>query len=426
MLRFASSPTGDMHINDLRIALFNYLLSAQKTEELIVRIEDAQREKNIEGKDQEILDILDLFAIKHSQVIYQSQNARFHAAMALQLLHEKKAFSCFCSSEWLEKKQAEAKAANQSYHYDDACRNLPAELVIDNTAPFTVRVARPDKEILLNDKIKGLLRFDPDNVDSFVILNQDKTATYNFASAIDDMLSDISTVIQSDDQLQNTPKQIHVRNQLGYEKEIEYAHIPTLLNASDNTLSVKTLLKEGYLPEAISNYLISIGNSTPCEIFTLNEAQEWFNLEKLSDSPAHFDIERLKDINREHLKRMDAVELSRYVGFADAEIGELARLYLDEVSTTRELKDKIAPVFESRNIPKAYEATVKRLSEIIKAAPYFEVYSEFKEYIIQKSDNIDEKEMNRSLYILLTNREDGPDLKEIYKHLKNYIGEIIK
>ena len=97
MLRFAPSPTGDMHIGNLRVAVFNYIVSQQKKEDLIVRIEDTDKERNIEGKDQEILDLLALFNIEYSQVIYQSENVRFHSAMALQLLHEKKAFSCFCS-----------------------------------------------------------------------------------------------------------------------------------------------------------------------------------------------------------------------------------------------------------------------------------------------------------------------------------------
>ena len=109
MLRFAPSPTGDMNIGDLRVALFNYIISKQRDEDLIVRIEDIDTEKNIEGKDKEILDLLVLFDIEYSHVIYQSHNVRFHSAMALQLIHDKKAFSCFCSPNWLERKREEAK-----------------------------------------------------------------------------------------------------------------------------------------------------------------------------------------------------------------------------------------------------------------------------------------------------------------------------
>ena len=423
MLRFAPSPTGEMHIGNLRVAIFNYIVSKQRKEDLIVRIEDIDREKNIEGIDQEIVGILELFGIEYSQVIHQSQNFKFHSAMALQLLHEKRAFSCFCSPEWLQKKREEAKEANVEYKYDDACRNLPAELVIDNTAPFTVRIARPDKAIVIQDHIKGEMSFDRDSVDSFVILNQDKTPTYDFATAVDDMLSDISLVIRDEKYLENTPKQIHVRNQLGYEKKVEYAHLPSLLGED---VSVKQLLEEGYLPDAIANYLIVLAHKTPSEIFTIKEALEWFDLDSISDSPAHFEIEKLKEINREHLMRMDAKELSRYVGFADAEIGELARLYLNnEVVTTKALKSKIAPIFEERNIPSSFIEEVEKAAKAIKSAPYFDKYDDFKAYLLKESA-LQEKTLVKALHILLTNAEDGPDIAEVYKYLKNYIGEIVK
>ncbi|ADN09175.1 glutamate--tRNA ligase [Sulfurimonas autotrophica] len=423
MLRFASSPTGDMHIDDLRVALLNYIVSKQKNEDLIVRIEDTDKERNIEGKDQEILDILGLFGIEYSQVIYQSQNFRFHSAMALQLLHEKKAFACFCSPEWLEKKCDEAKEAKKAYCYDDACRNLPPELVIDNTAPFTVRIARPEKPIVIQDHIKGEISFDPDAVDSFIIMRLDKTPTYNFACAVDDMLSDISLIIQSEDQIDNSPKQVHVRNQLGYDKKMEYAHLPMILN--DDILSVKWLLEEGYLPEAISNYLILIGNKPPKEIFTVKEAIEWFDLDKISKSPARFDLDMLKHINKEHLKNLDATELSRYVGFADAEIGELARIYLEEAGTTKELKEKVAPIFAKRDIPQEFTEQTALMAKTIKDAPYFEEYDDFKNYIL-KETGLKGKNFSKPLRILLTNAKNGPDVAEVYKYLKNYIKEIVK
>lgn len=432
MLRFASSPTGDMHIGNLRVAIFNYIISKQKNEDLIVRIEDTDNERNIEGKDQEILDILALFDIEYSQVIYQSQNVRFHSAMALQLIHEKKAFSCFCSSDWLEKKREESKEAKKAYSYDDACRNLPAELVIDNVNPFTIRINRPDETVVVKDLIKGDVSFEPDAVDSFVIMSQDKTPTYNFACAVDDMLSDISIIIRGEDHMSNTPKQEHIRNSLNYDKKVEYAHLPIILNDSgkkmskrDDASSVKWLLEEGYLPEAITNYLILIGNKPPQEIFNMKDAFEWFSLDKISKSPACFDIDMLKHINKEHLKSMDAKELSRYVGFADAEIGELARIYLEEAGTTKELKSKIAPIFAPRNVPENFAEQTAVMAETIKAAPYFDKYDDFKNYIMKES-GLEGENFVKPLRILLTNAEHGPDVAEIYKYLKNYIGEIVK
>ncbi len=423
MLRFAPSPTGDMHIGNLRVALFNYIVSKQKNEDLIIRIQDLDKEKNIEGKDQEILDLLSLFNIEYSQVIYRSQNVRFHSAMALQLVHEKKAFSCFCSDEWLDKKREEAKEQKITYRYDDACRNLPDELVLDNTSPFTIRVIKPNDSITIKDYIKGEVNFESEDVDSFIILRQDKTPTYNFSCAVDDMLNDISLVIRGEDHMNNTPKQNHIRNSLKYDKKIEYAHLPAILN--DDAFSVKWLLEEGFLPSAISNYLISIENKPPKEIFTLEESIEWFDLAKISKSSAHFDISMLKHINKEHLKNLDDKELSRYVGFADTEIGKLAKVYLEEVDTTKELRTKIEPIFADKKIPKEFLDSAKTMLETIKSAPYFDEYSDFKNYIMKESGLKDKDFLNTFRY-LLTGAGNGPDIAEIYKYLKNYIGEIIK
>ena len=423
MLRFAPSPTGDMLVDDLRVALFNYIVAKQKNEGLIVRIEDTDKEKNIEGKDQEILDILNLFNIEYSQVIYQSQNIRFHTSMALQLLHEKKAFSCFCSDEWLKKKMDEAKEAKKPYSYDGACENLPAELVIDNTNPFTVRIKKPLNNIIIEDYIQGEVLFKPDIIGSFVIMNRDKTPTHNFACAIDDMLSDISLIIRSDKHTKNTPEQVHIRASLNYDKKIEYAHLPPILD--DDNISVKWLLEEGYLPEAISNYLISTLSNPSKEVFTLKEALKWFDLTKIENSPNHFDIDRLRDINKKHLKNLDSKELSRYVGFADEEIGELAKLYLEEIGTTKELRNKIKPIFSAKIIPDEFKEQSKTISEIIKDAPYFDNYNDFKSYVMKKS-GFKEENFIKTLRLLLTGSEDGPDIAKIYKCLKNYIGEIIK
>ncbi|WP_297485190.1 glutamate--tRNA ligase family protein [Sulfurimonas sp.] len=414
MLRFAFRPTDDMNIEELRVALFNSILSKQKNEDFIVRIDDIDKENLVESKEQETLGLLSLFGIEYSQVLHETQNVRFHSAMALDLLHKKKAFSCFCSDDWLDKKREEAKEKNEEYYYDDACRNLPAELVIDNTAPFTVRIARPDKPIM---------NFEPDSVDSFIIMNRDKTPTANFAAAVDDMLSDISAIVSQNKDRNDTAKQMHVRDALGYEKEIEYTYLPAI--ESEKSISIKELLEEGYLPEAISNYIISLTINTPKEIFTLNEVQEWFSVENISDSSTLFDIEMLKHINQEHLKMMDAKELSRYVGFADADIGELAKVYVKNISTTKELKAKIAPIFEQKEIPEEFTQQILSIKESIQKAPYFEEYDDFKKYLMNDT-GLQEEDFLKPLSILLTNADDASDLSTIYKYLKNYLGEIIK
>ncbi len=432
MLRFAPSPTGDMHIGNLRVALFNSLLSRQRNEPLIVRIEDTDTERNIEGKDKEILQILDLFGIEYRDVIYQSSHLKFHRAMAIQLLQEKKAFNCFCTPEELERKRELAKAQHKPYRYDDTCTHLPPEQTIDNENPFTIRLKRPENPVVVDDIIKGRAVFAPEDIDSFIIMRAEKYPTYNFACAVDDMLSDISLVIRGEDHFSNTPKQIAVREALGYDKKIDYAHLPIILNEAgkkmskrDNASSVKWMLEEGFLPEAIANYLVLIGNKAPKEIFTMDEAVTWFDLKNISKAPAKFDIEKLRFINREHLGLLDDRALSTYVGFADDDIGRLARLYLEEASTTKELKAKVSAVFAEKTIPDEYRESAESIKTVIRSAPFFETFDAFKKHIVGTT-GIKGKQLFKSLRLLLTGAEHGPDLDAVYDAVKNYLGEIVK
>ena len=432
MLRFAPSPTGDMHIGNLRVAIFNYLLSKQRNEPLIVRIEDIDKECNIEGKDKEIIDILNLFGIEYRDVIHQSNHLKYHRTMALQLLHDKKAFNCFCSPETLEAKREAAKAAKKAYRYDGACENLSAEETIDNPNPFTIRLKKPSEAIVVNDLVKGGSRFEPEDIDSFIIMNADKYPTCNFACAVDDMIGDISIVVRGEEHVSNTPEQIAIRNALGYTKTIEYAHLPIILNDEgkkmskrDNASSVKWMLEEGFLPEAIANYLILIGNKVPVEVFNMDEAVTWFDLGHISKAPARFDLDKLRFINKEHLKRLDAKELSRYVGFADEEIGNLAKVYLDETSTLKELREKIALIFAPKVISDEYAKEAQKLKKLIQSAPHFDEFDAFKSYLMQESA-LKGKQFFKPLSLLLSGAEYGPEVADLYPYLKNYIGEIVK
>lgn len=432
MLRFAPSPTGEMHIGNLRVALFNYISAVQREEPLLIRIEDTDKERSIPGKEKEIYEILALFGIKHQEEQLQSNNVRFHRAMALQLLQDKKAFNCFCTPETLETKRENAKESNTAYRYDGTCENLPAELVIDNPNPFTIRLKKPSHPITVTDIIKGESTFAPDDIDSFILMHADKYPTYNFACAVDDMLADISLIIRDEDHLSDTPKQIAIHEALGYTKKIEYAHLPIIVNNEDKKLSegddassVKWLLAEGFLPEAIANYLIMMGNKTPSEIFTLKEAIKWFDLKTISKAPARFDIDKLKFINREHLRGLDPKELSRYVGFADEEIGQLAKLFLEEASTLKELRQKVGAVFAPKVAPNEYQAQFDTLRKLTQKAPHFDDYESYKGYLMEHS-GLEGKNLLNPLRLLLSGAEHGPELNDLYQNIKNYLKEVVK
>ncbi|MBF0983635.1 MAG: glutamate--tRNA ligase, partial [Campylobacter sp.] len=188
MYRFAPSPTGDMHIGNLRAAIFNYICSLQDKSGFILRIEDTDTARNIEGKDQEIIEILKRFGISWQSLYYQSKNLKFHQQFAAKLLSEKKAFCCFCSEEELEAKKQAAKDAGEAYRYDGHCEYLNDEEVLNCEKPFTIRLKKPDHALEFTDAIKGHISFEPQNIDSFVIMRADKTPTYNFACACDDMM----------------------------------------------------------------------------------------------------------------------------------------------------------------------------------------------------------------------------------------------
>lgn len=433
MLRFAPSPTGDMHIGNLRVAIFNYIVSKQLNEGLIIRIEDTDKERNIEGKDKEILEILNLFSIEYKSVFYQSENLKYHQKMALQLMTQKKAFACFCSDSKLEELKEESIKKGIAFRYDGFCENLSDETVLNTNAPFTVRLKKPNHNIKFTDLLKGDFEYAPFDVDSFIILRQDKTPTYNYACSVDDMLMDISMVIRGEDHVSNTPKQIHIRESLGYTKEIKYVHLPIILNAStgkkmskrDDASSVKWLIDEGFLPSAIANYLVLMGNKTPTEIFTLEEAISWFKIENVSKSGAKFDIDKLRFINRKHIELLDDMRLSKILGFADNDIGKLAKLYLEEASTIKEIKSKLNNIFSQKSTLEGFEQESQAIKEALKNAPYFENYDDLKDYVIQKTE-LKGKNLFKPLRYILTGVENGPNLTDIYPFIKNYIGEITK
>lgn len=433
MLRFAPSPTGDMHIGNLRVAIFNYIVSKQLKEDLIIRIEDTDKERNIEGKDKEILEILNLFSIEYKTVFYQSDNLKYHQKMALQLMTQKKAFACFCSDEKLEELREESIKKGIPFRYDGFCENLSDEAVLNVNAPFTVRLKKPDHNIKFTDLLKGDFDYAPFDIDSFIILRQDKTPTYNYACSVDDMLMDISIVIRGEDHVSNTPKQIHIRDSLGYTKEIKYVHLPIILNAQtgkkmskrDDASSVKWLIEQGFLPSAIANYLVLMGNKTPSEIFTLEEAIEWFKIENISKSSAKFDIDKLRFINRKHIENLDDMRLSKILGFADSDIGKLGKLFLEEASTIKEIKEKIEPIFATKTTLEDFENEFKAIKECLQKAAYFDNYEDLKNYIVNET-SLKGKNLFKPLRYILTGVENGPNLSDIYPLIKNYLGDIIK
>lgn len=428
MLRFAPSPTGDMNIGNLRVAIFNYIMSKQLNEDLIIRIEDTDVEKNIEGKDKEILEILNLFSIEYKSVMHQSDSLKYHQKMALQLMTQKKAYACFCSDSKLDELKEESIKDGKPFKYDGFCETLSDETVLNTNAPFTVRIKKPEHNIKFTDLLKGDFDYAPFDVDSFIILRQDKTPTYNYACAVDDMIMDISLVIREEAHVSDTPKQIHIRESLGYTKEIKYVHLPIILNpltGENDTSSVKWLIDEGFLPSAIANYLVLMGNNTPTEIFTLEEAISWFKIENVSKDSAKFDIDKLRFINKKHLETIDDMRLSKILGFADTDIGKLGKVFLEETTTIKEIKERVVKIFAQKDSYEGLHEEFLKVKECLQKAPFFNDFEELKKYI-SKQTNLEDDNLLKPLRYILTAADNGPNISDIYPLIKNYLGEIVK
>ncbi|MBR8462999.1 glutamate--tRNA ligase [Campylobacter sp. faydin G-24] len=430
MYRFAPSPTGDMHIGNLRAAIFNYICSLQDKSGFILRIEDTDKERNIDGKEKDILEILSRFGITPQQIYIQSENLKFHRQLASKLLIDKKAFACFCTEEELESKKQKAKDQGVAYRYDGTCEHLSDAEVLANKKPFVIRMKKPEHTMSFTDTIKGELSFEPDSVDSFVIMRADKTPTYNFACAVDDMLEGVTFVIRGEDHVSNTPKQDLIRAGLGYTDTMHYAHLPILLNSEgkkmskrDNASSVKWLFEQGFLPEAIANYLILLGNKTPSEIFTINEAVQWFDISKISRSPAKFDIAKLEQLNREHIRLASDERVCELFNVSKERVN-LVKFYTQESSLIPEIKEKVAKIYSTKTAPDEYKnefETIKKAALNLKKG---KSYEEFKKELMSVT-GLKGKNFFMPLRQLLTGDLHGPELSELYPLIKDDLDKII-
>ena len=431
MYRFAPSPTGDMHIGNLRAAIFNYICSIKDKSGFILRIEDTDTARNIEGKEEEIQEILHKFGIKWQTLYYQSKNLKFHREFAHKLLMDKKAFCCFCSSEILAQKKELAKQNDEAYRYDGTCERLSDEQVLECEKPFVIRMKKPASTMKFKDAIKGEISFEPENIDSFVIMREDKTPTYNFACAIDDMLEGVTFVIRGEDHVSNTPKQEWIRECVGFSEKIQYAHLPIILDNEgkkmskrDSSSSVKWLLECGYMPEAIANYLILLGNKTPCEIFTIEEAAQWFDITKISKNPAKFDITKLAQINREHIKRASDERLSELFSL-EISRANLIRFYTQESSLIPEISAKISAIFSPKNISEEWRENAEILRNLILNESEIPAeFNEFKSNLMKKSA-LKGKAFFMPLRLLLTNSEHGPELSELFPLIRDEIRAVV-
>ncbi len=325
-VRIAPSPTGFAHLGTASTALYNLLFARQHDGAFALRIDDTDLERNRPEFEQLIYESLQWLELDWDEgpdkggpyaPYRQSERADLYREHAAKLLTEGKAYKCYCTPEELDAERKLAQAEKRPYKYSRRCLIDPPK----ERAEFTVRFKVPGGEIKFPDMIRGEMTFDAGLIGDFIIMKSDGFPTYQFASPVDDATMKISHVIRGEEHLSNTPYQLMLIDALGYERPTAYAHMPLILSKDGAKLSKRkhpeanlALYREqGYLPEALINYLALLGwnPGTAQEIFTFGELLTAFSFDRVQHAGARFDWEKLNWINGEYIRRLDDDELTR-------------------------------------------------------------------------------------------------------------------
>lgn len=356
-VRFAPSPTGHLHIGGARTALFNYLFARHHGGDFIVRIEDTDQKRNVEGGEAKILDSLRWLGLEWDEGVdvggphgpYRCMDRlAIYREHAERLLAEGKAYYCYCTEEELAAEREALKARGEMPRYLGKCRNLTPEQRVayerEGRKP-SIRFRVPEgREYVVEDLVRGTVRFETSGVGGdFVILRPDGIPTYNFAVTIDDHLMGITHVIRGEEHLSNTPRQLMIYEAFGWEPP-RFAHLSLILNPNRQKMSkrdesiiqfIEQYRTLGYLPEALVNFLVLLGwapegEYAEQEFFSLDELVRLFSLERVSKAPAVFDPERLRWMNNHYLRQRPAEEVAKLAHPHLAAAGRLPEVLSDD------------------------------------------------------------------------------------------------
>ena len=349
-VRFAPSPTGPLHIGGARSALFNYLWARNNKGTFIVRSEDTDLERSSRESEHNILEALRWLNIQWDEGIEvggelgpyrQTDRLALYRGYTKKLLDGGHAYYCYCSEEELDRERQALIAKGETPRYLGKCRYLTAQqravLETEGRKPV-VRFRVPKAQAIhINDKVRGDVVFDSDGIGDYVLVKSDGIPTYNFAVVVDDVTMKITHVIRGEEHLSNTPRQVLIYQALGLPVP-EFAHVSLILNTEggkmskrDGDTAVLDYQKKGYLPEAIVNFIAMLGwaPSGEEEFYTLDELVEVFSLDRVSKSPAVFDLQKLNYINAHYIK---AAAPERLAELALPYVGEMGILPLGERS----------------------------------------------------------------------------------------------
>ena len=325
--RFAPSPTGMLHIGGVRTALFSWLYARHNAGRFILRVEDTDRERSTDQAVRVILEGMQWLALDADEgPYYQTRRMERYREALGQMLAAGHAYRCTCSKEELEQMRAEQMARKEKPRYDGRCRHKPAP---PPDVPAVIRFANPEQgETVVDDQVHGRVVFRNAELDDLIIARSDGTPTYNFCVVVDDWDMGVTHVIRGDDHLNNTPRQMNMLRALGATPPV-YAHVPMILGADGAKLSkrhgavsVLQYQQEGFLPDALLNYLVRLGWSHgDQELFTREEMIAAFDITHLGKAASAFNMDKLLWLNQQHMMRAPLVELAAGLKWQLAQLG---------------------------------------------------------------------------------------------------------
>ena len=318
--RFAPSPTGFLHIGGVRTALFCWLFAKNQGGQFLLRIEDTDLERSTKESIDAILQGMSWLGLDHDEeIIYQSKRKDLYHQKTNELIQKGHAYRCYCTQEELDQKRAVQLKEGQNPKYDGTCRDLSQD--IKREGDYVVRFKSQETEnIVINDQLYGSIEVDYEELDDFIIFRSNGMPTYHLAVVVDDHDSAITHVIRGDDHLKNTVKHIQLFKALDFQLPT-FIHLPMILGSDGSRLSkrhgsmnIMEYKDQGFLPDALLNYLVRLGWSHGDEeIFSKDELINKFNIESLNKSSAKFDLQKLKWVNQQHLLTSDNNELAVYL-----------------------------------------------------------------------------------------------------------------
>lgn len=379
-VRFAPSPTGELHIGGARTALFNWLFAKRHGGTFVLRVEDTDQARSTEKSVKGILDSMKWLGLDWDEgpevegefgPYFQSERKDLYLKEVNRLLEEGKAYRCYCTKEELDAQREKAREEHRAFLYNGHCRKLTVEqeeAFQNEDRSYVIRIRTADEgKTVVHDLIRGDVEFDNSVIDDFIVLKSDGMPTYNFACVIDDASMKINYILRAEEHLSNTPKQIAVYKALGYELP-NFAHVPMILAPDRSKLSkrhgatsVEEFKDQGYLPEGIINYIALLGWSPgdDREIMSTEEIISEFKLERIGKNASIYDVNKMTWINGHYLREMPYQQLAEIAKSWFVKKGYL----VEELSPERQ-------VWYEQMI-KALQDRAKTLVELVDAAEYF-------------------------------------------------------